>query len=279
MAFGGENAESYYDDGLTASKKGDLKKAIECFERAIRLDSSYAVAYHQLGKCYMRLGQAQRAVDILLQVVRKRPNLGPARLDLGLALLAAGNTRSARREFEQLYGLDPSNARALLGLAQCAFNEGDWVSAMQQARGALLTGGSNFSALYLAGRAAKLAGDDVTAKESLDAAEKVLQKSIEIQPDQPESHFLRGEVCFVRGELASALEHYRAADDRTDGKEPDKVYTAFGENFSQVDIWAKLGLCYQRLGKLDRAAEVGRRILSRDPNHKLGAALAELGTS
>mgnify|MGYP001595381879 FL=1 len=103
MAFGGENAESYYDDGLTASKKGDLAKAIDCFERAIRLDSTYAVAYHQLGKCYMRLGQAQRAVDILMQVVRKRPNLGPARLDLGVALLAAGNTRGARKEFEQLY--------------------------------------------------------------------------------------------------------------------------------------------------------------------------------
>ena len=276
MAFGGETAESYYDDGLTASKKGDLAKAIDCFERAIRLDSSYAVAYHQLGKCYMRLGQAQRAVDILLQVVRKRPNLGPARLDLGLALLAAGNTRAARKEFEQLYHLDLTNARALLGLAQCAFNEGDWASALVQARTAIIGGGSNFSALYLAGRAAKLAGDEVTAKESLDGAERVLQKSIEIQPDQPESHFLRGEVCFARGELASALEHYRAADDRTGGTKPDKVYTAFGEYFTQLDIWAKLGLCYQRLGKFERAAELGTRILARNPEHRLGKALAEL---
>lgn len=278
MAFGGENAESYYDDGLTASKKGDLKKAIDCFERAIRLDSSYAVAYHQLGKCYMRLGQAQRAVDILLQVVRKRPNLGPARLDLGIALLAAGNTRSARKEFEQLHNLDPSNARALLGLAQCAFNEGDWHTALGQARAALSIGGSNFAALYLAGRAARLAGDETTAKESLDAAERVLQKSIEIQPDQPESHFLRGELNFVRGQLASALEHYRAADDRTDSSAPDKVYLAFGEIFTQLDIWAKLGLCYQRLGKQDRAKEMGKRILARDPEHRLGKALAELET-
>lgn len=276
MAFGGENAESYYDDGLTAAKKGELRKAIECFERAIKLDSSYAVAYHQLGKCYMRMGQAQRAVDILMQVVRKRPNLGPARLDLGIALLAAGNTRGARREFEQLYGLDPSNTRALLGLAQCSFNDGDWATALIQARNALSGGGSNFSALYLAGRAAKLAGDEVTAQECLTSAERVLQKSIEIQPDQPESHFLRGEVCFVRNELASALEHYRAADDRTDGKTPDKVYTAFGENFTQLDIWAKLGLCYQRLGKFDRAHEMGKRILTRDSNHKLGQALSEL---
>jgi tetratricopeptide (TPR) repeat protein len=276
MAFGGENAESYYDDGLTASKKGDLVKAIECFERAIRLDSSYAVAYHQLGKCYMRLGQAQRAVDILMQVVRKRPNLGPARLDLGIALLAAGHTREARREFDQLYSLDPSNARALLGLAQCSFNEGDWPSALAQSRSALMGGGgSNFSALYLAGRAARLSGDEDAAKEMLDSADRVLQKSIEIQPDQPESHYLRGELSFVRGQLASALEYYRAADDRTDSNTPDKVYIAFGESFTQLDIWAKLGLCYQRLGKIERAEEMGKRILARDPNHKLGKALSE----
>ena len=276
MAFGGENAESYYDEGLTASKKGDLKRAIECFERAIRLDNAYGVAYHQLGKCYMRLGQAQRAVDILLQVVRKRPNLAPARLDLGFALLATGNTRHARREFEQLYSLDPSNTRALLGLAQCSFNDGDWATALIQARNAVAGGGSNFSALYLAGRAAKLAGDEVTAKESLDAAERVLQKSIEMQPDQPESHYLRGELCFTRDQLASALEHYRAADDRTDSQDPTKVYTAFGESFTQFDIWAKLGVCYQRLGKLDRASEMGKRILALDPEHRLGNALSEL---
>ncbi|MDZ4858330.1 MAG: tetratricopeptide repeat protein [Candidatus Hydrogenedentes bacterium] len=276
MAFGGENAESYYDDGLTASKKGDIARAIACFERAIHLDNGYAVAYHQLGKCYLRLGQTQRAVDILIQVVQKRPNLGPARLDLGFALLATGKTREARREFEQLYSLDPANTRALLGLAQCSFNEGDWATAVIQARNAGAGGGSNFSALYLAGRAARLAGEEILAKESLDAAERVLQKSIEVQPDQPESHFLRGEVCFTRDQLPSALEHYRAADDRTDSKDPNKVYTAFGESFTQVDIWAKLGLCYQRLGRLDRAAEMGKRIIGQDPNHKLGKAMSEL---
>lgn len=276
MAFGGEDAESYYDEGLTAFKKGDIRRAIECFERAIRLDNSYAVAYHQLGKCYLRLGDPHRAVEILLQVIRKRPNMAPARLDLGYALLAAGKTAPARREFEQLYGLDPSNSRALLGLAQCSFNEGDWASALVQARNAIATGGANFSALYLLARAARLTGDEATAKESFDAAEGVLKKSIEMQPDQPEPHFLRGELSFAQNQIATALEHYRAADDRTDSTSPGKIYTAFGETFSQVDIWAKLGLCYQRLGKLDRAGEMGKRILARDPEHKLGKALAEL---
>ena len=77
MAFGGENAESYYDEGLTASMKGDMARAVQCFEKAVRLDNTFAAAYHQLGKCYLRLGQAQQAIDLLQQlfsgVRRKRP--------------------------------------------------------------------------------------------------------------------------------------------------------------------------------------------------------------
>ena len=64
-AFGGDNAESYYDDGLTASMKGDLERAITCFEKAIHLDRSLAAAYHQIAKCYLRLGLGRRAVDDL----------------------------------------------------------------------------------------------------------------------------------------------------------------------------------------------------------------------
>jgi tetratricopeptide (TPR) repeat protein len=178
----------------------------------------------------------------------------------------------------QVYSADRSNVRAQLGLALCSFHDGNWQSAVTQAQAALVSGGTNFAVLFLLGRAAKLAGDAALAQNSLDAAEKVIQKSVELNPDQPECHYLRGEVCFVRDQIASALEHYRAADDRVDGANPDRVYTAFGESFGQADVWAKLGLCYQRLGKLDRAREIGARIVAQHPDHKLGRTLSALGS-
>ena len=45
MAFGGETADSYYDEGLTASMKGDLRGAIAHFEKAIQLDNSMATPF------------------------------------------------------------------------------------------------------------------------------------------------------------------------------------------------------------------------------------------
>jgi tetratricopeptide (TPR) repeat protein len=275
MAFGGDNAESYYDEGLTASMKGDMARAIQCFERAIRLDHSFSAAYHQLGKAYLRANQAEKAIDLLQQVVTRRPEQAPPRLDLGYAYLSQNRVGEAREQFEGILAIDPLNSRAHLGLAHVNFTEANWHAAMEQARAVLESGGKNFSALFLLGRAAKLAGESQLAQSTLESADKLLEKSIELNPEQPEGHFLRGEVFYFREQFSSAMENYRAADDRTDAKNPDRLYSAFGENFTQLDIWGKLGLCYQRLGKSDRARELGQKILARDPNHRIGRSLVE----
>ncbi|HNT87522.1 MAG TPA: tetratricopeptide repeat protein, partial [Candidatus Hydrogenedentes bacterium] len=61
MAFGGESAESYYDEGLTAAMKGDVEQAIALFKQAVQLDSSFLAAFHQLARCYLRTGQSEKA--------------------------------------------------------------------------------------------------------------------------------------------------------------------------------------------------------------------------
>ncbi|MBN2309973.1 MAG: tetratricopeptide repeat protein [Candidatus Hydrogenedentes bacterium] len=273
MPFSGENAESYYDDGLTASMKGDWARAARCFEKAIQLDAKFLAAYHQLARCYLREGQGQRAVHLLQQVVERKPDLAPPRLDLGYALISIGRVEEARQQFERLVAVDPGNGRAFLGLAKVSFEEGDWPTAMARARAALDRSGPSFGVLFLLGRAAKLTGDSAVADASLERADALIEKSLELQSDQPEGYYLRGEVCFVRAKYADALEQYRAAEVRA---ERTGCYGAFGEAFTFVDILAKQGLCFQKLGKPDRAREMGRQIVEIDPEHALGKALSEL---
>ena len=71
MAFGGETAESFYDEGLTASMKGDIERAQQLFEKTIRLDRHFTAAYHQLAKCHLRKGEAERALQIARKIGRK----------------------------------------------------------------------------------------------------------------------------------------------------------------------------------------------------------------
>jgi tetratricopeptide (TPR) repeat protein len=273
MAFGGEDAESYYDEGLTAGMRGDITRAIQFLEKAIQLDNSFRAAYHQLAKCYLRLGDGPKAVSLLQHVIKNTPSSLPARLDLGAAYVAMGDLERARQQYSQVVDAQPDSGRGYLGLAQVAFHQGNWDGALQLAQQAKIHGGSNFAVLYLLGRAAKLAGNVPLSQESLKEANMLMDKSIELNPTQPEGYFLRGEVAFALDQFSTALEQYRAAEDRAD---KTKVYSAFGENFGFVDILAKEALCYQRLDREDRARELGERIVQINPNHKLGQALKEL---
>jgi tetratricopeptide (TPR) repeat protein len=273
MAFGGESAEAYYDDGLTASMKGEVERAIGLFRRAIELDNSLVAAYQQLGRCYARAGQPDHAVRVLQQVVSKRPDNHAAAMDLGLVLIQLDQVDAARAIFQRILVEEPGNWRASLGLAQCAFAGGDWKTAVAEAQAAQTLGGSNFQTLYLLGRAARLAGNSELSNQVLEKAEKLMEKAAEMTPHAPESYFLRGEVCFALEKFGAAREHFRDAEDRADSA---KSYAAYGEYFSKADIIAKEGLCYQRLGHVERAREEGKRVLALAPDHRMGKALATL---
>lgn len=272
MAFGGDNADSYYDEGLTASMRGDLVRAVEFFERAIRLDNTLVAAYHQLGRCYYRLNQPEKAVDLLQQVVRAKPGQIPPRIDLAYALLDLEEAEQARTVFADVLAQKPQETRATIGLAQCAFAAGNWEVAVHIARTvADETGG--FAALYLLGRAAKFADQPDVARESLTRADAIIEKQIESTPNQPEGHYLRGELCVGRGNLSDALDHYRAAEERADAA---KYYQAFGERFSRLDVMMKRAICLHQLGREDAARELAEQILRADPDFAGRAQLEDL---
>ena len=138
---------------------------------------------------------------------------------------------------------------------------------------AIELGGTNFAALFILGKAGMVSEDPSLALESLDRADKLLEKSLELNPDQVEGYYLRGEVAYARKQYSSALEQYRAADAKA---QQGAYYSAFGENFRSIDILAKMGLCYRQLDRIDRAKELGAEILAIDPEHKIGKALSAL---
>ena len=270
MFFGGETAESYYDEGLTSFMKGEIEQAIKHFERALQLDSSLNNAHHQLGKCYTRMGQPQEAIKHLQQALRNNPNLVPARVDLGYALLDMQAPEQARDVFFDVAALKPDNARAQLGLADCAYQAGQWDAAISLAQTALNFGGANFAAYYLLGRAAAFEKRIDISAQALNRADALMEKSIETNPDQPEAYFLRGEVHYAQEAYMKAIEFYHAAEERAVA---GKRYNAFGERFNLLDIKAKRGLALQQFGEKEAAREVGAEILKSDPGHPLGRML------
>lgn len=271
--FGGENAEGYYDEGLTAGVKGDLAAAVASFEKAVALDAGFLAAYLQLAKCCVRLGQSAKAVRLLYHVVSRSPGMLVARLDLGFALIEQGALREAQEQFATALEQQPGNARARLGLASVCFAEGNWPGAMAFCQEARAKGGEGFPVLYLLGRAAGLAGNHAAAAKAFEEADALIKDSMGGKGEHAEGHYLRGELAFHQNRDSAALEHYQAAEKLA---ESGKHYSVFGQSFAWTDILAKQGLCLQRMGETELARKMGARILDAEPNHKLGQALKGL---
>lgn len=273
MTFGGDSAESYYDEGLTASMKGDMAAAMQFFERAIELDPSFFPAYHQLAKAYLRLGDTKRAVGMLRQVAMARPAMLPVRVDLGLALIELRKTQEAQQVLAEVLRAKPDHARAQLGLAQCSFLDGKWQEAMVLAEAVTSQGTPSFAALLLLGRSAAMAGRIDLSASALNQADGLIAQYIENSPDQPEGHYLRGEVQFSQEVYAKALESFRKAEELV---QPGMHYAAYGEHFSVLDIRARIGMCFEKLGEPSAARAMGEQILAEDPDHPIGLRLKGL---
>lgn len=274
MVFGGETAESYYDEGVTASMRGDYARAVQHFEKALQLDPHHVASYHQLGKCKVRLGDLQQAVECFNRVIKARPDPLPPRIDLGFALLEGGNPKRAAAVFDEVAAMNPENAKAQLGLGACAFAEGEWQRALTLATVAVNLGGASFSALYLQARAARLANRPDLARDAFDQADALLEKSIESNPESPEGYFLRGELLFAREDFAKALDALQAAETRM---QPDAHYYSYGEHFDLVTVLEKRGMCLLRLDRLGDAREIGLDIQKMKPESRIGALLTGSG--
>jgi tetratricopeptide (TPR) repeat protein len=120
---GGERARERYDRGMDAQTLGNRGGALAAFREAAALDPGnprYAVAGSRVA---LEMGDHAEARGLAEQALRAAPREARAFEVLGAALLAAGETREARRALERALELDPGleSARALLKKVRWSF--------------------------------------------------------------------------------------------------------------------------------------------------------------
>ena len=112
-------------------KKGNVDRAVEALEEAVRLNPSYALGYAGLSEAYLRRNapksdpqgprQAREAAD---KAVRLNADLAAAHVARGM-VLADSRDSSANGEFSKALDLDPKSSGAYLGLAKAAAAAGN----------------------------------------------------------------------------------------------------------------------------------------------------------
>ncbi len=111
-------AQAYLGYALFAS--GDVNRAIQHYEIAIRLKPDFSDTYNNLGVALASQGRHREALPIYLEAIRLRPRWALPRVNLSITLSALGGFEDARVEAERAIKLDPRSAKAYHALG-CAF--------------------------------------------------------------------------------------------------------------------------------------------------------------
>jgi adenylate cyclase len=150
---GTKNLEAYqlYLKGRTLvyRRGGAIPHAVECFEKAVRLDPDYALAWAGLADAYSALGyyglaptQAcmPKGTEAARRAVALGPSLAEAHAALAMAaLMGTWDEAEAEREFLRALDLNPRHiqARGSYALYYLTFAKGCYKEAMAQAKLAL----------------------------------------------------------------------------------------------------------------------------------------------
>lgn len=122
---GAADAEDYNEMGLSHVGAGRLGKAVECFERAVRLDPDYAPAHSNLGRAYREAGRGAEAVKACLKAIRLMPDDPEAYINLAKVYYDWGSYGEAIRACLKALRVAPSypDAHYTLGLSYIDLGE------------------------------------------------------------------------------------------------------------------------------------------------------------
>jgi tetratricopeptide (TPR) repeat protein len=124
--------------GIACWRKGEEQKALENFQKALSLDSTYAMAYHSLGALYFsRFSRTQDRIDYaqsmeyLKRAIEHDPNLAIAYRGLGMGYRVAGRVDDAITIWKKVLELDPADDFILLNLGKAHLERDEKTSALK----------------------------------------------------------------------------------------------------------------------------------------------------
>lgn len=242
---GGADPVKLFERGQNAHVHGDLTKALEFYEEAIRVRPEFAEAEFQRGNALVSLGRLAEAESGFRRAVEIRKDWSLPYSALGALLVRLNRDADAESPLRQAIKFDAQSYLALRMLADIRLRTGDNKEALELARRATSENEAPSSAWLLRAMAERAANDNAAALASLDHA---LQRD----PASLSALLLRAEIHIATGDKELALADLKAA-----------VPLAKGDKATS----SRLAANYELAGKPDEARRVAESAgLSRPDN-------------
>jgi tetratricopeptide (TPR) repeat protein len=172
---------------------------------AVRTNPEFAEnALYLLEESYRKSGQAERAQQAFLDLVKLRPDSALVHKLLGTAYDAQGRSAEALAEFEKAAQAGPGLPEVRLDAGLVCLKLHDEAAARKWFDAEIALNPRSAPAHYFLG--------EIDRKQSRwESAEAAYRKAIQCAPDYGEAHLALGVVLQERGASAEALAHFRRA--------------------------------------------------------------------
>ena len=257
--FGDGSADpvKLFERGQNAHAHGDLLKALEFYEEAIKVRPEFAEAEFQRGNALVALARLQEAESGFRRTIELRKDWSLPYSALGALLVRLNRDPEAESVLRQAIKLDTKDNLALRMLADIRLRAGDAKEAVALTRRATNDADAPASTWILRALAERAAGDNVAALASLD---HVLQ----LDPANLSALMERAELRIAAGDKVRALADLKAAEPLTRGEKA---------------IVSRLAGDYELAGKPDDARRVAEPAgLAPAQQISVGGALKVVGT-
>ena len=166
---------------------GNFERARDLLSSALQSQPNEAMLLEALGDLYSRQNHIQDAITTYLRCLESNPQRVTARISLAQGYLESGRTDEAKAEFEKVLQVEPDNAEANAELGKMAFEKGEQDAALRFAEKALARDPNNLTA-----------NEDLAQikmrEGQLVEAQAVLEKLVKLDPSNPRFHYLLSRV-------------------------------------------------------------------------------------
>ena len=212
-----------FNAGQDEHAKGNLAKAIELYERALKLLPEFAEAEYQRGNAYLSLGKRDNAETAFRHAVVIRPEWTLALAALGTLLERRGEYTESEKFLTKAISLDGSSFPAYSGLVELRLKTNapsDELRPLLE-KLTIFSSKANVTAAVFASKASleNALGDKAAAKKSI-------AKALEIEPNNKVALYQKAEIAIADNDLVLGEEMIRQIDKIDAGTEDSMVLKA-----------------------------------------------------
>ncbi len=215
VAFSPGDPEANVELGRQAWAGGNLREAIDRFDRALERDPDHLVALLGAADAHIRLGEPDPALAHLERAADTHPDSTDALYNLGRLYVDLGRIEDGLVQYRRALPMAPDNARIHFGVADAHFRRGlrlreqgqplrEEIDLARDAADRSLALARDAVTLCLKGQIELVAGNYSTA-------EQALRESVEIDPDSFESRAGLGEAFFAQHDYEAAYRQFQEA--------------------------------------------------------------------